>query len=204
MFPLALSLLLSASAAPLATSAPSEAAAPPDPGASAVSTATVESAPLGSAPIYVQGRSSIAVPARSNGDIVVAGAGMGVVIDDTQQVGMRFIYMHRPPANPLAHDTPAVPWAWGPVLDWQVTFQPDSRASIYLAASLGFVYGVPDDTTADNVILPILEGGLGLRLSHKLRGGEKLFVAPELGFVPGAIAPYAALNFGVVLPGRPG
>ena len=203
MFPLALSLLLSASAAPLASGSSADAPAPLEPGSSAGSTVEAELVPLESTPIYVQGRSSLAVPARSNGDIVVAGAGMGVIVDETQQVGMRFIYMHRPPANPLAQDTPAVPWAWGPVLDWQVTFQPGSRASLYLAASLGFVYGVPEDTTADNVILPILEGGVGLRLSHKLRSGNKLFVAPELGFVPGAVAPYAALNFGMVLPGRP-
>ena len=225
MFPLALSLLLSASASPADASVPaavspaavspaavspaavSPAAVPLAPVAPTGSTGTVSTAefvPLASTPIYLQGRSSVAVPARSNGDIIVAGAGMGVVVDETQQVGMRFIYMHRPPANPLAEDTPAVPWAWGPVLDWQVTFQPESRAGLYVAASLGFVYGVPSDTSADNVILPILEGGVGLRLSHKLRTGTKLYMAPELGFVPGALAPYAALNVGMVLPGRPG
>lgn len=157
---------------------------------------------LASSPLYIQGRSSLAVPANGNGDIVVAGGGMGILVSDTQQVGLRFIYMHRPPTNPLALETPAVPWAWGPVLDWQVTFQPDHRASLYFAASLGYVYGVPDDKEADNVILPILEGGIGLRLTHQTRDGQKLFIAPELGFVPGAVAPYSALSVGVILPGR--
>ncbi len=157
---------------------------------------------LASSPIYIQGRSSLAVPANGNGDIVAAGGGMGILVSDTQQVGLRFIYMHQPPSNPLSLDTPDVPWAWGPVLDWQATLQPDNRASLYFAASLGYVYGVPTDPTADNVILPILEGGIGLRLTKQTRAGNKVFVSPELGFVPGAVAPYTALSFGVVLPGR--
>lgn len=153
------------------------------------------------APLYIGGRGSIAVPANGNGDVLAAGFGMGILYKDSQQFGLRFIYMHEPPSNPLASDTPAVPWAWGPVLDWQWTFRPEARASMFLASSLGYVYGTPKDGRSDNVILPIFEGGIGLRLSKKLEDGKRIYVAPQLGFVPGAVAPFSAIDIGMILPG---
>jgi hypothetical protein len=162
---------------------------------------TVDDSDDNSSPLYIGGRGSIAVPANGNGDVMAAGAGMGILFSDSQQFGLRFIYMHQPPSNPLATDTPAVPWAWGPVLDWQWTVRPESRASIFLASSLGYVYGTPKDGVSDNVILPILEGGVGLRLSKKLQDGTRLYIAPQLGFVPGAVAPFSALDIGMILPG---
>ena len=53
---------------------------------------------------------------------------------------------------------------------------------------------------ARNVILPIVEGGLGIRLlSRPVSGGTlRAFCAPEIGVVPGAEAPYAALSVGLL------
>jgi hypothetical protein len=78
------------------------------------STVRIEDEPE-TAPLYVNARGSIAVPANGNGDVAAAGAGMGIVLKDNQQLGLRFIYMHQPPSNPLSSTTPEVPWAWGAV-----------------------------------------------------------------------------------------
>ena len=63
---------------------------------------------------------------------------------------------------------------------------------------------MPDESEnldTDNVILPILEGGFGIRLSRMTNDGSLVFVSPELGFVPGAVAPYTAVSIGVIRPG---
>ena len=153
-----------------------------------------------SVPIYLQARGSLAVPARTNGDVASAGMSIGILTSEKQAFGMRFIYMDDPPANPLGQNI-ELPFAWGPVVDWTYTVNPDQRATIFTTVSAGYVYGVPEDETANNVILPILEGGVGLRLSRRTEDGKIFYVAPEIGFVPGAVAPMSALNFGIILPG---
>ena len=153
-----------------------------------------------SVPIYVQAWGSLAVPAQTNGDVTSGGLSIGILTSDKQAFGMRFIYMDDPPANPLGQNI-ALPFAWGPVVDWTYMASPEQRASIFTTLSAGYVYGVPEDTTASNVILPILEGGVGLRFSRRTDDGKILYVAPEIGFVPGAVAPMSALNLGIILPG---
>jgi hypothetical protein len=153
-----------------------------------------------SVPLYVQARGSLAVPARTNGDVASGGLSIGILTSDTQSFGMRFIYMDDPPANPLGQNI-EIPFAWGPVVDWTYTVNPDQRASMFTTLSAGYVYGVPEDETANNVILPILEGGVGLRFSRRTDDGKVLYIAPEIGFVPGAVAPMSAINLGMILPG---
>lgn len=154
-------------------------------------------------PIYLQTRGSLAVPGGANGDVAVAGGALGIILDDEQHnsLGLRFSYMDDPPESPFAGDTPALPSAWGPVVDWTYVSRPKSRASFFFSGSVGYVYGTPEDESYDNVILPIIEGGLGLRFSKRLDSGRILYVAPEMGFVPGAVAPLTALNLGMILPG---
>ena len=156
-------------------------------------------------PIYFAARTAVAVPANANGDVVTVGPSLGIALDERNTMGLRVIYMDDPPANPLATSTPEIPWAWGPVVDWHHHFQPHSTFSFYTSVSLGYVYGVPEEDSEaadeDNVILPILEGGLGVRLSKQTANGNRLFLSPELGFVPGAVAPYAAISVGFSRPG---
>ena len=73
--------------------------------------------------------------------------------------------------------------------------------SFFTQVSLGYVYGTPESETEKNVVLPILEGGFGARISRKTRSGGLLYLSPELGFVPGAMAPYSSISVGYVLPG---
>ena len=155
-------------------------------------------------PVYFAARAAMAVPANANGDVLTAGPALGVELDEMNTLGIRVIYMKDPPDNPLASDTPAVPWAWGPVIDWQHHFQPNSAFNFYTNVSVGYVYGVPetgsDGQEENNVILPILEGGVGVRLSKMTAKGNRIFLSPELGFVPGAVAPYASMTVGIIRP----
>lgn len=157
-----------------------------------------------SMPITMSARVSNAVPAAGHGSVTSAGVGVGVMPSDRNALGLRVIAINNPPDNPFAVDTPEVPWAWGPVLDWQHYFQPHDRASVYTSFSLGYVYGTPHDEEANNVILPILEGGIGLRFAWATANNGAFAVSPELGVVPGALAPYAALNFSFIVPDRGG
>jgi len=154
------------------------------------------------APMYISGRSAVAVPANANKDVVSHGGGVGVFLNDKNSMGLRVIYMADPPDNPLATSTPEIPNAWGPVVDWQYYFQPDRNFSFFTQSSIGYVYGVPSNENEKNVILPILEFGFGARLSRKTSNGGRIYLSPELGFVPGAMAPYSAVSLGVVLPAK--
>lgn len=50
-----------------------------------------------------------------------------------------------------------------------------------------------------NVVLPIVEGGVGIRvLSRKFDSGSRVFLTTEIGFIPGDTAPYTAISFGVL------
>ena len=173
-----------------------------------------------SLPIYSFFRMSNAVPTNGSEDIVALGVGIGVSHVDRDKtkagnnVGLRLIWIPDAPSNPLQENGPDVGSAWGPVVDWQLMFSPRRRISIYTHLALGFVYGKP--TTGDdedyryryvneedktkNQVVPILEGGIGLRvLSTKLSAsGIRSFVAPELGFLPGIDAPYGAINIGLL------
>ena len=167
----------------------------------AMFTAQAESPTWDANPIYFQARGAIAVPARTNGDVPSAGVSVGIQSTDEHAFGMRFIYMADPPDNPLGRKVPNLNYALGPVVDWTYLVDPNQRASLFTTVSAGYVYSVPKNEKYNNVILPILEGGLGLRFSRKTEDGRILYAAPEIGFVPGAVAPLCAINIGMVFPG---
>jgi len=161
-------------------------------------TETIEHTP----PVYWATKAAVAVPANASEDVMTIGPAMGIFMDKNNAMGMRIIYMDSPPENPLAEYTPKVSMAWGPVVDWQYLFQPNSGFSFYTQASVGFVYGEPDNANENNVVLPIIEGGFGARLSRRTSKGGRFFFSPELGFVPGAVAPYMSASFGYIAPAR--
>jgi hypothetical protein len=156
---------------------------------------------LESPPVFFGIRTSYAIPSNSHGDILAAGGFLGIELDDTNSLGFRVIYMQDPPENPLSQNSPTVPWAWGPVVDWIHNYQPNSTFSFYTSVSFGFVYGVPKEETENNVILPIVEGGVGVRLSKVTQSGGIVYVAPEMGLVPGVLAPYMGISVGLRSPG---
>ena len=151
-------------------------------------------------PIYVSARGALAVPAGGKGQIPAGGLGVGVELDNGHTFGMRAIYMDSPPPNPISAINREVAWAWGPILDYQFHMDNDRRLNFYPSLSLGFVYSAEDGER--NVILPIFEAGFGARLVRKTSNGDRLFIQPELGVVPGALAPYTSLSVGMIFGGR--
>ena len=146
-------------------------------------------------PIYVAVRGSLAVPAGGLGDIPAGGIGIGVELDNGHTFGMRAIYMANPPPNPISNSR-QIKQAWGPVLDYQFHLDNTRRLNFYPSLALGFVYSAEDGE--ENVILPIFEAGFGARLTKKTSGGDRLFIQPELGVVPGALAPYTSITIGMI------
>jgi hypothetical protein len=167
---------------------------------SSVSTAYAKTQSLDSPSVYVGTRGSIAVPANGNGDAITGGLAVGTMLNENNSLGLRTIYMDNPPSNPFTEDSAEIPYAWGPVVDWTYHFYPDRTLNFYTSTSIGYVYGVPTDKKSNNIILPIVEGGLGMRFSKNLRNGNRLYISPELGFVPGATAPYTAISIGMIRP----
>ena len=176
-------------------------------------TDALDSPELESSPLYVGLRSSVAVPADGNGMAYSGGLALGTQLNEKNFVGMRGIYMDSPPKNPIAPlaDGVTLDVAYGPVLDWQHVFKPNASTSFYTNTSAGFIFGTPTEvpgSTADapeedlrNVILPVLEFGVGMRLARQTSSGNLLYVSPEFGVVPGALAPYAAVNVGTFFRG---
>ena len=165
-------------------------------------------------PIYSFGRVSMAVPTTADDHVGTIGAGFGMQFNPLKgssagnNVGLRLIWVPDGPRNPLDSDAVDIGSSWGTVIDWQHVFSPARRMSFYTNLGFGFMYGEPTEAERQarvgqkltNVVVPILEGGLGLRvLTRKLgSSGPRAFIAPEVGFVPGINAPYAALNFGLI------
>ena len=156
------------------------------------------------APLYVMSRGAIAVPFSGSGDIPAASLGLGLDIRDGQSIGLRAVYMHDVPPGTRAGANPP-PWAWGPMVDFNMRFQPQSTRSAFMHLSAGFVYGTPEGQ--ENIVVPLGEVGFGLAFDRKMDEKRTLFLAPELGVIPTFFnangdlinleAPYAALSVGI-------
>lgn len=155
-------------------------------------------------PMYVLARGAFAVPFSGSGDIPAASLGLGLDIGDGQSIGLRAVYMHDVPPGTRAGQNPP-PWAWGPMVDFNLRMRPGSTSSTFIHLSAGFVYGTPEGGV--NIVVPIGELGLGLNFDRKIDAQRTLFVAPELGVIPSFFnadgrminveAPYAAVSIGV-------
>jgi hypothetical protein len=146
-------------------------------------------------PIYVSARGSLAVPSGGLGQSPAGGLGVGVELDNGHTFGMRAIFMSNPPPNPISNSRD-IKNAWGPVLDYQFHIDNTRRLNFYPTLALGFVYSAEEGE--ENVILPIFEAGFGARLTKKTSNGDRLFIQPELGVVPGALAPYTSVTVGML------
>lgn len=184
-----------AAAAPPAAPRPAPLAAPVAVAPSSVPVVDSGADEVKERPLYVSARGALAVPATGLGQIAVGGVGVGVELDNGHTFGMRAIYMDSPPPNPISNNR-EVDWAWGPVLDYQFHLDNDRRLNFYPCLALGFVYSAEKEK--ENVILPIFEFGFGARMVKKTSNGDRLFIQPELGFVPGAVAPYTSLTVGMM------
>ena len=149
-------------------------------------------------PMFVGGRTSIAV-STGRGSIFTVGGTVGLELDSEGRTacGMRFIYIQNPPENPFATYTPEIPRAWGPVMDFYFFPKPKAKLAPYFSASGGFVYGVPEDESETNVILPIFELAIGMRYQGRLSDKDSFYISPDMGIIPELWMPFVGLNFGI-------
>lgn len=155
-------------------------------------------------PLYVMTRGAVAVPFSGSGDIPAASIGLGLDIGDGQSIGLRAVYMHDVPPGTRAGQNPP-PWAWGPMVDFNMRMQPQATRSAFVHLSAGFVYGTPDG--GENIVVPLGELGVGLQFDRKMDERRTLFLAPELGVIPSFFnangdlinveAPYGAVSIGM-------
>jgi hypothetical protein len=160
--------------------------------------------PVQQDPLYVMTRGALAVPFNGSGDIPAASVGLGLDIGDGQSIGLRAVYMNDVPPGTRAGDNPP-PWAWGPMVDFNMRMKPQSTRSPYIHLSAGFVYGTEEGQ--ENIVVPLGELGMGLQFDRQIDERRSLFLAPELGIIPSFFnangdlinveAPYAALSIGM-------
>ena len=141
--------------------------------------------------MYVHGRASVAVPAGARGIATPMGVAMGTEFEHGTTLGLRLLGMNEPPSNFYAD--PATPAA-GTMVDWAYHKQITPSVDMYPTASIGFA--VAQDDNGYNIVLPLAETGIGMRMQTNPSGENSFYVAPELGVVPLIAAPYAALNIG--------
>ena len=146
----------------------------------------------------MSGRYNAAAPAFREG---IAHAGSVTVGSENKRghvFGVRVTGLPNPP-NVLGAETPR--FAMGPSFVWEKHIRISPGMDLYPAGSAGILYGVSPDGT--NVFLPTIQGGGGVRgtfdAGHRTRG----FVAADFGMSITSLAPYAAVNVGMLIDPKP-
>ena len=148
--------------------------------------------------VYMQVRGSAALPANTSGIATPGSLGLGARWKDGTRLGMRVMMMPNPPEVFYA-DPGAI--AGGVVVDYAHHFPVSRNTTIYPILSAGALVAV-DEWSNENVVLPVTEAGVGLEYAKVMSSGNHLTISPEIGVVPLMLAPYAALNVGVLFDGN--
>ncbi|MCP4806251.1 MAG: hypothetical protein GY913_05640 [Proteobacteria bacterium] len=141
--------------------------------------------------MYAHGRASVAVPAGARGIATPIGVAVGTEFEHGTTLGLRILGMNEPPKSFIGD--PATPAA-GTMIDWAYHKQITANMDMYPTASIGFA--VAQNDNGYNIVLPLAETGIGMRMQTKPGEAGSFYVAPELGVIPFIGAPYAALNVG--------
>ena len=150
----------------------------------------------GAARLYGTVRANLAVPTGYTGLAQSYSAEVGALFRSGNQLGLRFAYVPYAP-NVYGQDTPD--HAVGPVVVWAYNFRVSPRLDLYPAVGLGAVFG-PSPKTTENMVMPYIQAGLGLRGRIPMSNGGAIAIGPEFGFVPTILAPYAAVNLTMIGP----
>lgn len=148
--------------------------------------------------VWSIGRVSTAAPVDSNGQVLLAGAGVGISSPSSLPCNGTILGVYA--ANPPIMDLPFVeqdfiPHAYGLMLGGQcILAEKNSRMEFYLSESVGILGTVQD---GKRTVLPLTEIGVGARTTLRSRDGlGTLYVSPELGFIPILFSPYFSLSMG--------
>jgi hypothetical protein len=155
--------------------------------------------PAGDARVYGTARGTLAVPPGYVGMTTSFSVEVGALFDHAQ-VGLRLAYLPYPP-KVYGDETPEN--AIGPVVTYAYNVHVSRRVDIFPTFGLGAVFG-PNHLTKENMVLPYLQAGLGIRGLIPLDGGSDrggaVAIGPEIGIVPTILAPYLAVSFSLIGP----
>ena len=156
-----------------------------------------ESAPEPTARLLTGVRASLAVPAGYAGLATSYSAEVGAQFKNGQSLALRLAFVPDPPD---VYQAATPDFAMGPVVTWAYHVRVSSQLDVSPTVSLGAVFGAsPVDQT--NMVLPYVQGGLGMRYRVPLPNGGDFYIMPEAGIVPTILAPLVAINVGII--GKP-
>lgn len=143
-------------------------------------------------------RHTVAFPADRLGVSNNTSVNLTAIFRSRHAVGLRMLFIPDPP-KVYYERTPE--FAYGPMVTYSY-FAPIGRHfDLYPSAALGFALGQAPTTKA-NVVLPLLQAGVGMRYHTPIGPTAELQISPELGVAPFVLAPFFGLNLGVLFPLR--
>ena len=141
-------------------------------------------------------RYGLAVPMSEVGVAHNTTLELGAVFPSRHAVGIRMLVVPEPP-HIYNNQTPDI--AFGPVFSWAWYGRFARTIDLYPTASLGFAIGVSPVGEPVNKILPLLQGGFGIRF-HVPAGNLEWCITPEIGVSPLILAPYFGIGMGLMFP----
>lgn len=141
-------------------------------------------------------RYGVAVPMSEVGIAHNTTIELGAVYPTRHSVGIRFMVIPDPP-EVYDERTPNI--GFGPALSWAWYGRFARNVDLYPTASLGFAIGISPTGLPVNKILPLLQGGFGIRF-HVPAGPLEWCVTPEIGVSPLILAPYFGIGMGLMFP----
>lgn len=145
---------------------------------------------------YVGARGGVSVPINAEGLAFPLSAEAGIHFPSDLSLGLRFTYQQDPPQ---VFDYGYAPWAVGPLVEGRYMYPVNPKIELYGSVAGGFIFGIEEDTDK-NIVMPILSGGAGARITP---GGSRLYIATELGLT-NFVVPYMGMALGVATkPDRP-
>ncbi len=156
-----------------------------------------DAAPQPAARMLTGARASLAVPSGYAGLATSYSAEIGAQFKGGQSLALRLAFVPDPPA---VYGAATPNFAMGPVVTWAYHVPVSPTLDISPTVGLGAVFGAsPVDQT--NVVLPYIQGGLGMRYRIPLPDNSEFYIMPEAGLVPAILAPMVAVNVGII--GKP-
>jgi hypothetical protein len=137
---------------------------------------------------YFGARTGVAIPSGATSVAPSVNFELGVVSDNGPGFGLRALFMGAPPAVPFLN-VPATKYGFGAMADLRYSFPTIGPLTLYPTIAVGFLAG-PSAATSQNVVLPLLNPGMGARVKLGV-----LYCSFEFGFA-GFTMPYASLGFG--------
>ena len=158
-------------------------------------------------PVYWSVGASSIVPFDELGAWTTIDGVIAAQINPAARLGLRFSRALDDVNSMKASDTGR---AWAAILELRKRWDLSTRVHPQVIVAGGFVAGEREDGDLSNVVMPIVQLGLGFHLRLlALNERSQFFLEPELGIIPGVIydreplsiaAPYSGIRLGLWVP----